>query len=133
MVPRSVEICVPNRSFIQQMFPQSYAEARQGTSLHLEVTSPYPRNTNGWLPEAECKLSGSLLSWAVEMDSGKGRKEGVLSPQLSVLSLGGSTNTGLLSPSRNLGLEKFPRGQSGLVNSSSFGGDKGKFESHICP
>ena len=115
------------------MFPQSYAEARQGTSLHLEVTSPYPRNTNGWLPEVECKLSGSLLSWAVEMDSGKGRKEGGLSPQLSVLSLGGSTNTGLLSPSRNLGLEKFPRGQSGLLNSSSFGGDKGKFESHICP
>ena len=100
---------------------------------------------NGRLPEVECKLSGSLLSWEVGMDPGKGRKEtergsgvgrgggrGGL-PQFSVLSLGGSTNTGLLSRSRNLGLEKFHHEHSSLVNSSSFGGNKGRFESRICP
>ena len=58
------------------MFSQSYAEAPQGTSLHLEVTSPYPGNTNGWVPEVKCKLPGSLLNWAVDGDGFRKGKEG---------------------------------------------------------
>lgn len=56
-----------------------------------------------------------------------------LSPQFSVLSLGGSTNTGLLPPSRNLGLEKFQLEKLKLGKQLQLWATEGKFESQYLP